>query len=112
MDTFSALAEPTRRNIIELLAQRGQLTVNGITAHFEISTPAISQHLKVLKQAQLVTVEKQAQQRLYAINPHKLTEVEYWIQQITTSWEKRFKKLDTLLEEKMHEQRQGNQRSK
>ena len=69
MDIFFALAEPTRRTIVEMLARNGPLSVTDISARFPISSPAISQHLKVLREAQVVLVEKRAQQRIYLLNP-------------------------------------------
>jgi DNA-binding transcriptional ArsR family regulator len=65
MDMFTALAEPTRRDILVLLGTHGQLSAGEIYTKFTSSPPAISQHLKVLRDAELVTVEKHAQQRLY-----------------------------------------------
>ena len=98
MDMFTALAEPTRRNILTILAKSGQMSASEIYTKFTSSPPAISQHLKVLRDAELVTVEKHAQQRLYQLNPTKLTEMEKWIHNITVMWEERYSKLDALLE--------------
>lgn len=100
MDLFSALGDPTRRNIIEMLSQRGQLSANSIYKHFSSSAPAISQHLKVLRDSELVTVEKKAQQRLYQINPEKFGELELWIKQMKKLWTDRFDRLDVLLAKK------------
>lgn len=97
MDIFHALAEPRRRQIIELLADQGQLSASDISNQFTISAPAISQHLKVLREANVVVVEKRAQQRLYQINPKKLLELERWIERMSKLWNERFDKLDELL---------------
>ena len=97
MDTFSALAEPTRRTILELLSEEGQLSASDISDHFEISPPAISQHLKVLREANLVQMERRAQQRLYTINPEPITELEGWIKKMSRQWEDRFTALDAVL---------------
>jgi DNA-binding transcriptional ArsR family regulator len=75
MDMYAAIAEPTRRNILEMLADRGQLPASEIYGHFPVSAPAISQHLKVLREANLVTMEKKAQQRLYTINAKPMLEM-------------------------------------
>jgi DNA-binding transcriptional ArsR family regulator len=99
MDIFSALADPTRRKIIEMLASRGQLSATDIYHKFPVSHPAISQHLKVLREANLVQVEKRAQQRLYQINPRTMYELEDWVGKITKLWNERFDALDKLLEE-------------
>lgn len=69
MDKLYALAEPTRRTILEMLAKEGQLSATEISDRFNVSPSAISQHLKVLREANLVLMEKRAQQRLYRINP-------------------------------------------
>jgi DNA-binding transcriptional ArsR family regulator len=98
MDTFSALAEPTRRTILEMLAHHGPLSATEIYAKFPASPPAISQHLKVLREAKLVQVEKRAQQHIYQINPHAMLELEAWSRHITQLWNQRFDALDTVLE--------------
>lgn len=99
MDIFLALSEPRRRSIIELLAQYGQLSATDISDKFDISAPAISQHLKVLQEAQLVQVEKRAQKRLYTINPAKMHELEEWAKKMAEIWEEKYKRLDKILEE-------------
>ena len=99
MDTFYALAEPTRRKIIELLARHGELSATEISDRFQISAPAVSQHLKVLREADLVRVEKRAQQRIYTLNPQAMGQVEDWARQVTELWNKRFDTLDALLQE-------------
>ena len=98
MDIFSALAEPTRRNIIEMLATRGELSASQICDKFSVSAPAISQHLKVLRDSNLVTVEKRAQQRMYTINTDKIDELDSWVQRMRKLWNERFDALDELLE--------------
>src|SRR3989344_8391480 len=98
VDTFSALADPTRRSIIQLLANSGQLSATDISDNFQITPPAISQHLKVLREAQLVQVQKQGQHRLYYINPNSMLELEQWAKQTRQRWELRFDALDILLE--------------
>jgi len=98
MDTFAALAEPTRRNILEMLAAKGQLSATDIYTKFKSSPPAISQHLKVLREAKLVRVEKRAQQRIYYINPEPMRELEKWIKQFAANAEERYQALDKVLE--------------
>jgi DNA-binding transcriptional ArsR family regulator len=97
MDIFHAIAEPTRRDIIELIAINGQLSATDICNNFSISHPAISQHLKVLREANLVLVERRAQQRIYRINSKKMLEVEKWAKQMTRIWDERFDALDHVL---------------
>ncbi|WP_115994648.1 ArsR/SmtB family transcription factor [Cohnella lupini] len=97
MDKFTAIADPTRRSIIEMLADQGQLTASEIYDHFQISPQAISQHLKVLREANFVLVEKRAQQRLYSMNPDAMVEVEQWARQYREIWSRRFEALDKVL---------------
>ena len=98
-NTFQVLAEPTRRTIIEMLAENGELAASDIYEHFDVSAPAISQHLKVLHDANFVQVERRAQQRIYTINTESLQELEDWAHKIRDMWNKRFDALDKLLEE-------------
>ncbi len=98
MDAFTALAEPTRRNIMEMLVANGNLSATDICRGFKSSPPAISQHLKVLREANLVRVERRAQQRIYFINPEPLKELEKWIHRFTAQVEEQFSALDKLLE--------------
>ena len=101
MDTFQALADPTRRLIIEMLAAKGKLSASDIFRKFRTSAPAISQHLQVLRAADLVTVEKHAQKRMYEINPEKMAEVEQWIKKLSKMWNERFDALDELLKKEV-----------
>lgn len=97
MDTFSALADPSRRRIIELIATSGRLSATDISKRFDVSAPAISQHLKVLREAKLVDMEKKAQQRIYSLNTDSLSGIETWIKKLRTVLEERYQRLDDLL---------------
>lgn len=99
MDIFYALSDPTRRNILEIIAEGGKLAASDISAHFKISAAAVSQHLKVLKEANLVKMEKKAQQRIYTINPEAMLELEDWLKNMVDVYNKRFSAMDRLLEE-------------
>lgn len=112
MDMFVALSDPTRRAILELLASRGELSATDIYMHFSVSPPAISQHLKVLREANLVVMEKRAQKHLYRLNPQTLSQFEAWVQQTRQRWEERFEALDTLLEAEKQKLAQGEQERK
>lgn len=98
MNTFQALADPTRRHIIELLAAKGQLSATDISDNFKIYPPAISQHLKILRKAKLVDMKKKAQSRIYSINPTKLTEIEEWVRKLNKMWGERFDRLDMIFQ--------------
>ncbi len=106
---FYALAEPTRRNIIEMLASSGQLSATAISGKFPVSPPAISQHLKVLREARLVRVEKRAQQRMYQLNPDAMLELEKWAKQMAKAWDERFAALDAVLKEEKAKSRKDKQ---
>lgn len=97
MDIFNALADHNRRRIIELLASSGKLSATDISEKFKVSPPAISQHLKVLREAKLVDMEKRAQQRIYTINTSSLEQLEIWAHKMKAMWEKKFTNLDKLL---------------
>ena len=109
---FYALAEPTRRDIIELLASNGQLSATDISNNFPVSAPAISQHLKVLREANFVRVEKRAQQRIYRINPEAMSEIEEWVREMTKQWNARFNVLDRILEAEKRKLKKGEEERK
>ena len=98
MDIFNVLAEPTRREIVEMLAKKGKLPATDIYEKFKVSNPAISQHLKVLREANLVQVEKQGQHRIYQLNLEKMYEFETWAHELAKVWNERFNRMDKILE--------------
>lgn len=112
MDTFLALSDPTRRSIVKILAVNGRLSASDIGKRFRISPPAISQHLKVLRDARLVRMEKKAQQRIYAMDPSGLTEMEQWMEEMKKLWNDRLDALETFLEEEMNRTATPAQRRK
>lgn len=97
MDVFAAIAQPTRRSILEMLAGSGQLPATDIARRFRLTPPAISQHLKVLREARLVRMHKHRQQHIYQINPEAVHEVEDWAKQMEALWSERFDRLEQLL---------------
>src|SRR3954463_995647 len=110
MDTLSAIAEPNRRKIVQLLAQRGNLTAGEIARHFQSSGPAVSQHLQVLKEAKAVIVTRQAQKRIYSLNPEVLQELSRWLFDLTNQWEQRLNKLDSMLSKEKKDSHQPQPR--
>ena len=112
MDMFVALSDPTRRAILELLASRGELSATDIYEQFSVSPQAISQHLKVLREAKLVVMEKRAQKHLYRLNPQTLSQFETWVQQTRRRWEEHFEALDKVLEAEKQKLTQGEQEQK
>lgn len=92
MEQLTALADPTRRRIVEMLAA-GELSAGDIARHFEVSGPAVSQHLKTLKSARLVRVRVDAQRRIYSLDPDGIESIETWLANIRRFWAP---KLDAL----------------
>jgi DNA-binding transcriptional ArsR family regulator len=109
MDKFDALADPNRRKIIEILARHGQLPASDIYKHFDVSPQAVSQHLKALRQAKLVRVEKRAQQRLYQVNPEAMLELEDWARQLRQLWDQRFDALDKIIQREKNKENKNEQ---
>ena len=93
---FSALADPTRQRIVEMLAD-GALCAGDIAGRFELSPPAISQHLKALRQAKLVKVRAEAQKRIYELDPQGLMELSDWVARIQAFWTPRLDALEHAL---------------
>jgi DNA-binding transcriptional ArsR family regulator len=96
-DVFQAIADPTRRGILTLLAVQA-MTPNGLAEHFDSSRQAISKHIKILTECQLVKKEQAGREIYYHFNSKKLKEVDKWLQQFRAMWDTRFGQLDTLLQ--------------
>jgi len=95
-DVFQAIADPVRRDIIALLAD-GQLTVNAIAEKFEISRPAISKHLRILKECEIIAYKKLGRERLCIIRPKNLIPAFMWIEQYRGLWEHKLDAFDDYL---------------
>jgi DNA-binding transcriptional ArsR family regulator len=104
MNGFSALADPTRRQIVEMLAHRS-LSSGEIASQFEMSAPAISQHLKVLREAKLVRAQVAAQRRIYELNPEGVDEIAAWVTKVKQFWNR---KLDNL-EHRMRKENESHE---
>ena len=96
MEALAALADPTRRRILELLAKR-ELDAGEIASHFEVSRPAVSRHLRVLREHGLVHSRPDAQRRVYSLDPGPLAEAEEWLRTYRRFWENRLDALDVQL---------------
>lgn len=92
MLAFAALADPTRRKIVELLGH-GERSAGEIADEFDVSQPAISQHLKALRDAGLVQMRAEAQRRIYALDPAGLAAIDGWLENVRRFWPA---KLDAL----------------
>jgi len=96
-DLFQAIADPTRREIIDLLAGQS-LPVNEVAERFEISRPAISKHIKILNECGLVVIRKKGRKRYCRADTRKLLEVIEWAQRYRKFWNERLDALETALE--------------
>ena len=96
-DVFQAIADPTRRAIILLLAV-GAMTPNALAEHFDSSRQAVSKHLQILAECEILTQEQQGREILYHLNADKLDEIEKWLETFKQLLSKRFEQLDYVLE--------------
>ena len=94
MDILDALADPVRRTILEEL-HRHPLTAGDIASRFPISRPAVSRHLRILREARLVSVSQSGRKRIYRFNPAPLAELDAWLAQYRDLWSSRFDALET-----------------
>jgi DNA-binding transcriptional ArsR family regulator len=97
MDPFTALSDPTRRRIVETLSS-GERSFGEIAADFPISAPAVSQHLRVLRQAGVVAVRRDAQRRIYRLEDEGLSEIEAWVSRVRRFWSDRLDRLESALD--------------
>ena len=98
MDTFVALADPTRRRIIESLAA-GERSFGELADQFEMSRPAVSQHLKVLRDVGIVSARADAQRRIYRLSDEGLEEIDAWLARVRAFWTPRLDRLEQILGE-------------
>ena len=95
-DVFQAIADPTRRDIISLVA-RNSMTSNDVAASFDVSRQAISKHIKILMECGILMIDQQGRERYYSLQPKKLAQVADWIEPFRTMWEDKFIRLDDIL---------------
>jgi DNA-binding transcriptional ArsR family regulator len=96
MTALQALSDPTRQRIVEMLAT-GALSSGEIAGRFDMSAPAISQHLKTLRDARLVTVRADKQKRIYQLDPEGVGELSAWVDRIRAFWNPRLDALEAAL---------------
>ena len=94
MEALAALADPVRRELVDLLAG-GELAAGELAGRFRVSRPAISRHLRVLREAGLVTARTEGRRRLYALDPRPLREIDDWLEPYRDLWAQRLDALDT-----------------
>lgn len=97
-DVFQGIADPTRRAIIALIAIQA-MTPNALAEHFDTSRQAVSKHLRILTECELVTQEHQGREIFYQLKIEKMKEIDKWLEQYRKIWEGKFKRLDALLAE-------------
>ena len=103
MQSLIALADPNRRRMVEMLAA-GELAAGEIGTAFDISAPAISQHLKVLKEANIVTVRVDGQRRIYALDPTGFAEIDQWLSSVRRFWIPKLDELERQIQRHKDEQ--------
>ena len=104
MHALEALADPTRRRIVELLAD-GERSAGELASHFPVTRPAVSRHLRVLRETGLVRSRAHAQRRVYSLDPTPLAELDEWLGRYRTFWAQRLDALDTQLRRARREER-------
>jgi DNA-binding transcriptional ArsR family regulator len=97
MEVFEALADPTRRRIVELLAEN-ERSAGELAGQFRVSRPAVSKHLRVLREAGVVDVREEAQKRIYRLEPQELGRAEDWLARHRRFWEQRLDALQAHIE--------------
>ncbi|MFN3378426.1 ArsR/SmtB family transcription factor [Runella zeae] len=95
-DIFQAIADPTRRAIIALIALQA-MTPNAIAEHFDTTRQAVSKHLKILTECELIRQQHQGREIYYQLEIEKMKEIDKWLEQFRKIWEDRFNQLDDLL---------------
>ena len=104
-DVFQAIADPTRRAIIALIALQA-MTPNAIAEHFETSRQAVSKHLRILTECELVAPEQKGREIYYRLEIEKMIEIDKWLGHVQEIWEGNFKRLDGLLAELKQQEKQ------
>ena len=95
-DIFQAIADPTRRAILILIASQA-MTPNAIAEHFDTARQAVSKHLRILTECELIKQEQKGREIYYQLEIDKMKEIDKWLEQFRKIWETRFNQLDTLL---------------
>lgn len=101
-DVFQAIADPTRREIIQLIS-RESLNLNAIADHFDSARPTISQHIKILTECGLIIIKKQGRERFCEAKLDKLQEVSSWVQQYSKAWNETIDAMENFLKNKKHD---------
>lgn len=104
-DIFQAIADPTRRAIIALIALQA-MTPNAIAEHFDTSRQAVSKHLRILTECEVIRQEQKGREIYYQLEIDKMKEIDEWLEQYRKIWETRYQQLDVLLSELRQQEKQ------
>lgn len=97
---FAAIGDPTRREIVDLLAKRGAMTATEMDDHFPVTRQAVVKHLRVLESAGIAVSERRGNEVFYALQPGSLSKATAWLERVGTSWDRRLSALDKHLSAK------------
>ena len=95
-DVFHAISDPTRRAILSLIALHA-MTPNAIAEHFETTRQAVSNHIKILTECELLKQEQKGREIFYHFNPNKMKEIDTWLEAFRKTWESRFDKMEIII---------------
>ena len=108
-DAFNAVAEPRRRQILDVLAA-GERSVNELVQLLGLAQPQVSKHLRVLREVDAVEVREAGRQRLYSVNGRALKPIHDWVKDYERTWSERFDELDLVLDDLKAKEEQGDDR--
>jgi DNA-binding transcriptional ArsR family regulator len=110
-DVFQAIADPTRRDILSLLASQS-MNLNSVAENFDVSRPAISKHIKILTECGLIEIKQEGRERFCEAKLDKLNEVSEWIEQYRKFWEAKLDSLEAYLEKIQKQQKKNVKRKR
>jgi DNA-binding transcriptional ArsR family regulator len=110
-DVFQAIADPTRREIINMIAHRS-LNLNAVAGNFDVSRPAISRHIKILTECGLIVMQQQGRERFCHANLKSLVQVSSWVDQYKAFWTARLDALEAYLQREGTNKRRSTRKSK
>ena len=103
-DAFNAIAEPRRRELLDVLAAQGERQVNDLVAATGLAQPQVSKHLRVLREVGAVDVREDGRRRLYRLNGEALKPIHDWVKDYERTWSERFDRMDAVIEKLKHEE--------
>ena len=103
---FSALADPTRRQVVEMLSDGREMTVQEVAQNFDMSRQAVAKHLSILRAAEVVQCEKRGRERVHVLAPERMSELAEWVEHYSRFWDDRLARLKRLVEEENRDRNQ------